>query len=426
MRYLQNASVYLTILNIALLNITLFLSAAVSAPAAAQEWTRFRGANGSGVSEARNIPSAFTAKDYNWQTPLPGDGHSSPVAWGASVFVTSANLNAGERYLQCIHAVSGKERWRKTYPLAKHAKHKRNTYASSTPACDARHVYVLWQSAKESAVIAVTHNGEQAWKRDLGVFKSGHGSAVSPVVDNGRLFLLLDHKGDSTLLALNTADGAVLWRTPRKTTRTCYSTPCIYQPVGKPAELVITHSFDGIIGVDPTNGKTLWQIKPFGEFKQRACASPVIHGQLVIGTSGFATSTKNVVAVHPYGDNGKVTEAYRISKFTPHVPTPLIYGGHLFLWSEGGIVTCFDAKTGEKQGQRRVGGSYFGSPICIEGRLFNMTVDGDLNVVQATPELKHAGTSQLGEGSSATPAVSGGSLLIRTMKSLISIGGGAS
>jgi len=389
----------------------------------AQEWTRFRGPNGSGVSTAKNIPPEFTAEDWNWKITLPGNGHSSPVVWGDKVFVTSANLMAKQRYLQCFNSSSGEQMWRKSYPLARHAKHKTNTYASCTPACDSEHVYVLWQSAKESAVLAIKHNGEQAWKRELGPFKSGHGSAVSIVIDTGKLFLLLDHQGKSVLMALNTSTGEEIWSAPRKTKRTCYSTPCIFKPAGKPAELVVTHSFDGMVGFDPENGKTLWQIKPFGDFQQRACASPVIYGQMVIGTSGFATSTKNVVAVKPYAVAGKVAEVYRISKFTPHVPTPIVVGDYLFLWSEGGIVTCYEAASGKKLGQRRVGGSYFGSPVCIDNRLFSVSITGELNVLDATPELKLLGTSQLGAGSRATPAVSGGSLYIRTMDSLISVGG---
>ncbi|MCP3696297.1 MAG: PQQ-binding-like beta-propeller repeat protein, partial [Planctomycetaceae bacterium] len=183
--------------------IWLFSLGMMSVACEAQDWPRFRGPNGSGVSAATTIPVTWTEKDYNWKVELPGQGYGSPVTWKGSVFVTSANVEVGKRFLLCLDGKTGKERWHREFAFSKYKKHKQNSFASATPAVDADHVYVIWQSQQDSALTACDHEGNIAWKYDLGTYKSGQGSATSPIVYQDLVIVCNDHEGDSFLVAVD-------------------------------------------------------------------------------------------------------------------------------------------------------------------------------------------------------------------------------
>ena len=273
---------------------TLAICMLASCAADAQEWTRFRGPNGSGVSEAKTVPVEWDEDDYNWRIDLPGEGHSSPVIWGDNLLVTSADVDARERNLLCINTGDGAVRWRASYPFDKFKANNKNTFATQTPCVDARRVYCLWQAASDSLVVAVDHAGKEVWRHDLGEFQGGHGPATSPIVFGDMVVVCNDQErgAESFLIALDAATGKERWKIERIGDRACYSTPCVYQVEGRRPVLIFTHSYRGISGVDPAAGKIVWQIDVFGTHNQRAIGSPVIFGDLVIGSSGFTTAEK--------------------------------------------------------------------------------------------------------------------------------------
>lgn len=398
--------------------------AAVSHSGRADEWNRFRGPNGSGVSEATTIPTEWSDSDYRWIVELPGKGHSSPIAWGTKVFVTSADVSTSTRTVQCLNVADGTELWRNDITFASYKQHKNNSFASSTPAADADHVYVLWHSKVSSPLIAYDHSGDKVWKFDLGPYKHGQGGATSPIVFEDVVLVAHDHKAASYLLALDRMTGKERWKIPREGKRACYGTPCVNTSADRPAEIIFTHCYEGIVGVDPKTGHQNWHIDVFGRASQRALASPVIAGNLIVASSGGVGGDRQVVVVNPQrdGDEVKVKEAYRIVRQAPHVPTPLVYGDWMFLWSDAGIATCVDRASGKVIWQKRVGGNYFSSPICINGNIYCVDVDGNVVVIAAAAEYELLSRNPLGHPSRATPAVSHGSLLIRTESQLFCLG----
>ncbi|MCG8583920.1 MAG: PQQ-binding-like beta-propeller repeat protein, partial [Pirellulales bacterium] len=388
--------IYLAIFGWALLH--------VSTSATAQDWPRFRGPNGSGVSSAKTVPTKWTKDDFNWVVELPGSGHSSPVVWGEKLFVTSADEDAGKYYVICIDTGRGAITWQKAFGFAKQKKHKKNSFATNTPAVDADHVYVLQQNSEDSRLIALDHTGDQVWSHSVGPFKSGHGTGVSPIVHKDLVVVANDHGGASSLLGIDRMTGKQRWKIDRTSSRASYSTPCVFHPKGREPELIFTDMHHGITAVDPTSGKVNWEISVFGTFKQRAIASPVVVGDLVIGSSGFTTAEKNVVAVRPSADGSKAKEVYRVSKTVPHIPTPLIYNGLMFLWTDrGGIVSCYDAKTGKQHWIKRIGGDFWGSPICIDGKIYAADGDGRVHVIRAADKFELVAENDLGFPTSATP-----------------------
>ena len=395
----------------------------------AQEWTRFRGPNGTGISECPGIPAEWTASDYGWKTKLPAGGHSSPVIWGDRVFLTGAEEQGeSRRAVFAIDTRDGQVTWTKWYAAQPTKKHQFNSYTSPTPAVDAERVYVSWTTPEEYTVKALTHGGEEVWSRNLGPFLSQHSGGISPIVFENLLIIGNEQDaeggGKSFLVALDCKSGETVWQLDRTSEVVVYSTPCERRAADGSVELVFNSQPHGITAIDPRSGEVNWEMKDL--FDKRTISSPVIAaGDLLIGTCGSGPGGNYLVAIHPGSaaqpDSAKL--AYKISRQAPYVPTPIARGDLLFMWSDAGIVTCLEAKTGEIHWTKRIGGNYFSSPICIEDRLYNTDVTGNVIVLAAGKEFKELARNPLDELCHSTPAVADGRLYVRTFEHLHSIGG---
>jgi outer membrane protein assembly factor BamB len=407
----------------AILMLLLVCLAAQASAAGAQEWTRFRGPNGAGQSDAASIPATWTESDTLWKAALPGKGNSSPVLWGDQVFVTSANPDDGTRHVLCLTAADGKLLWRQDFPSRTHPIHQLNTLASSTPTVDARRVYCAWSTPEEFTVVALAHDGALEWRAKLGPFASQHGFGTSPILFDDLVIITNDQDADSFLIALEAASGATRWKVPRKhlaEQNTCYSTPCIYRPPGGAPELIVCSRAHGITSIDPRSGETNWEAPVL---ERRAVSSPVVVDGMIMATCGEGSGNNNVVAVRPYADGDEPRLAYQIDRTSaPYVPTPVAKGNLAFLWGDRGIVTCIDAVTGKIHWRERVGGNYFGSPVRVGERLYCISAEGDVVTLAASDRFELLGRSPLGETSRATPAVAGGRMFLRTESHLIAVG----
>lgn len=202
------------------------------ASTSAQDWTRFRGPNGEGVSHAEHVPVDFSESDYRWKIELPGEGHSSPVIWGDRVFLLSGRPDNADRVVMCIAADTGDVLWQHAFDSKTHRQHRRSSYASSSPAVDEDHVYFVWAEPGATTLIAFNHDGDKVWQRDLGTFQSQHGFGASPIVYRDKVIIMHSQQADqvppdqpvgqSMMLALDRKTGTPLWETPLKTTRVCY------------------------------------------------------------------------------------------------------------------------------------------------------------------------------------------------------------
>lgn len=394
--------------------------------AAAEQWTRFRGPNGEGVSDATSIPSAPTEKDYNWKVELPGEGHSSPVLWGNKLFTMSSDPKTAERIVLCIDANTGKTLWDKHYDSSRYKQHKFNAFASSTPAVDDKHVYVSWTTPESFLLLALDHAGNEVWRHDLGAFKSQHGGGTSPIVYKDMVVIANDQDGESYLLALNRDTGKTAWKLDgRGGKMTAYSTPCVWNN-GERDLLIFNSSKDGITAVDPRNGTKVWEAADV--FNKRSCSSSVFASGVFMGSCGSGGGGNYVVAVKPPSpgnDTDKPTVAWKIDKSSqsPYVPTALSYKDRVYLVSDSGIASCVDPRDGRVIWTQRLGGDYFASPICINGVVYCVSRGGELVTFRAADTFELIGRHDLGEPSHATPAVGDGRLFIRTLTHLISIGG---
>ena len=396
---------------------------------ASENWPRFRGPNGASGADFA-IPPAWGKSSFRWEVALDENGHGSPAVWGDLVFLNSAADKGKTRKVICIDARAGKVNWTRSYPSKTHKTHRFNSFASSTPALDAKKVYSVWGHSSELKVCAHSHAGKLLWEKDLGGVKGGHGFAVSPIVFEDLLIVPNDQeKGGGAHYALDCATGEIRWKVPRASKRLTYSTPCIFtSPTGKP-ELIFTNWWLGFTSLEPNTGRKLWELSVFGRpHSERAISSPIVAGELVLGVCGFTTLDKHLVAIRPASASadGKAREVWRLEETMPHIPSPLLSGNRLYLWADNGVITCVRPQTGEQVWKARVEGvkdTFFGSPVRAGSTIFCVSAFGKVVAIADGDEFRQLGVTDLNQVCRSTPALANGDLYLRTAERLICIRG---
>ncbi len=385
----------------------------------AANWRRFRGENGTGISSEKGIPVQWTPKEYKWDIELPDFGHSSPVVFDESLFITSAQENGSIRTLFCIDAVSGKTRWQRTIGMNKNRKHSKGSWASSTPTTDGKFVYVVFADEERCLLSAYDYSGNLVWRRATVSNEQVHGQGVSPILFDGLVILPGDKEGPSSFIAYDALTGKTVWSTLRSVRRTSYATPFILNREGKKPQLITASGAMGIASLNPYTGKTNWLTE---ELPLRTVASPIFGDGLIFQTCGGGGRGKLLIGVNPdaleTSDPQVKTPAYTLEKNLPYVPTPVFYDHHLYLWCDNGVVSCVEFPAGKNIWTKRVGGKYSGSPVCIDGKLYCITENGIVMVIAASPKYQFLGKTTLGDPSHATPVVAGGRLYLRTFHRL--------
>jgi outer membrane protein assembly factor BamB len=402
----------------------------------AENWPRFRGPNGSGISAEKGFPVTWSEGDYLWKTKLPGIGHSSPCVWDDHVFLTAAEQNGKKRFVLDVSASTGKIRWQWSMESNTYSIHRLSSFACATPTTDGKRVFVpISREAEEEpeektfaasvvnakerseyALYAFDFAGKPVWKCVIGPYESQHGSGTSPIVFEDLVIVGNDQDGQSSLVAVEAETGKIRWKVDRNESQfdqaAGYATPLVVKHDDGKVELIVTSRADGFTSYDPRTGKLNWRAKIIPD---RVVASPLFAHGMVYANSGGGGEGHFLGAVRlgGQGELGDKNTAWTRTTKLPYVPTPVIYGEHLYLWGDKGVVSCLDAKTGKELWTNRVPGEYSGSPICVDGKLYCATQTGEIVVIAAGPEFKILGRTPLGEGSHATPAISNGRMFIR-------------
>lgn len=416
----------------------------------AANWPQWRGPGGSGVSTEKNLPTEWSAtKNIKWKTPIAGRGHSSPVVWGNKLFLTTAIegevvpgakavthvMEKGQVFLHpdsvgadrkhtfkviALSADTGKILWERTAweGTPYDNRHRKSSYAASTPATDGKFVFAFFGT---EGLYAYDMNGKLAWKADLGKLGTvGMGTGTSPILFENLVIVQCDEElgGASFIVALDKKTGKEVWRVPRKV-QVSWATPLLVSNA-KRTEL-ITVGTEAVIAYDPATGKELWRHKGV---ESNAIPSPVANQEMVFVSAGFPAKIAMAIQLGQSGDL-KDTVAWKYSKGTAYVPSPILYGDYLYLTTDRGILTCLDAKTGEVKyegGRIPIPATFTASPVAFDGKILLTSEDGDTFIVKAGPKHEILGTNSIGEPVYASPAISGQRIFIRGEKNLIAIG----
>jgi outer membrane protein assembly factor BamB len=404
-------------------------------------WPQWRGPAGAGISNEVGLPSEWNdAKNVRWKTAIPGRGHSSPIIWNNRIFLTSSiegvvvpgaeavrHVQKGQEYLHpdsvgadhsyamklfCIDAGTGKVRWEKTVYEGRvyDNRHRKNTYASATPATDGKYVYLSFEA---EGLYCYDFDGKLVWKTSLGkIAKGGMGPGTSPVLYENLVILQCDQEyGEGSFIAaVDKKTGKEVWRVPRNHRRS-WATPLLVK-MPKRTELIASGA-ESTISYDPANGRELWRAPGV---VSNPIPSPVAGNDLVFITAG--SQAKRALAIRLGGD-GDLTDSaniiWRYDKGTAYVPSPILYRDYLYLLTDAGALTCLEAFTGKVIYQTRmpVAAKFTASPVAFEGKLLFVSEDGDSFLLRAGPTPDVIGVNTLGEPMYASPAISAGKIFLR-------------
>ena len=418
---------------------------------AAQQWPQFRGQGARGVADGSPLPVEWDGESGTgilWRTPIPGLGHSSPVIWGDKLFVTTAvsqkddaGIRTGlygdidpviddsiHRYaVYCLDRNTGKVLWQRTaietVPQVK--RHQKSTHANPSAATDGENLVVSFGS---EGLFVYDHNGTLRWRKDLGLLDSGFfrapqaqwGYAASPVLDEGRIIVQADVQRGSFLAAFRVEDGAEIWRVARKDVPT-WSTPTVHDDGER--KQVIVNGYRHIGGYDFGSGAQLWSMAGTGDIPT---PTPFVVDNLIYLTSSHGGGSP--IYVVPTSATGALTTeqlAWAKERGGSYMPTTVVYEGLHYVGRDNGVLAVFDAKTGEKHYEHRLGGgrfSFVASAVAGDGKVYFNSEDGVTFVVAAAKELEVLAQNDIGGRMLSSPAITDGVLYFRTLSELVAIG----
>jgi outer membrane protein assembly factor BamB len=408
-----------------LICLTLFVTTAQ-----AENWPQWRGPSLNGLSNEKNLPVKWTTEEnVVWKVQLPGVSGSTPIIWRDRIFL---NVAEGDNLaLWCVDKAKGTVLWKQ--PLGGgNVKMRKHNMSSPSPVTDGRTVYVMTGTG---ILKAFDFAGKELWGRDIqkeyGEFGLNWGYASSPLLHEDSLFIQVLHgmKTDapSYVMRVDKKNGKTLWKVDRPTNAIrespdSYTTPGLLR-YGKTTEIVITGG-DCVTGHDPANGKELWRangLNPDNDPFYRIVASPIIFNEVIYAP----TRIKPLLALRA-GGRGDITSSHLLWSTVngPDVPTPVTDGKYFYIINDRGIVWCLDAKTGaEVYGQQRIKpGTYSGSPVLADGKIYITSEDGLTTVLAAGPKFEVLSENPLNDYTLSSPAISDGRIYIRTGGFLYSIG----
>ena len=445
---------------------------------AADDWPRFRGPNGSGVSEAKGVPVEFgPATNVRWKIAVPFN-RSSPIVAGDRIFLTATE---GEKLItMSLDRSSGRTVWRReidrprTRPIF-----KSNDGASATPVTDGTNVYAFFP---DLGLVSFGPGGNERWRLPLGPFDTFYGLGASPVLSGNTLIMICDARSKPFLIAVDAATGKVRWRVERNEIRyEGYTTPMVLEPAGEPAQVVVLGAqrvdaysvatgerlwfvrglayfpvgspvagkgmllsttwggdapmgpaFDDVLKkldkdadgrISPTEGKAMWG-EEFGAMDLNSNGF-IERDELEMMRNG-AVGQYGLVAT-PLGGRGDLSAriAWRDKKNYSSVPTTLIYQDVVYIVKSGGIIASLDPQTGKVYKVDRSKDAideYYSSPVGADNKVILTSESGKVTVLKAGPQWEVLAVNHLGEECYATPAIAGGNLIVRTRTTLYSFG----
>jgi outer membrane protein assembly factor BamB len=457
------------------LTAVILAAATLAGASLAQEWSRFRGPNGSGVSGSKNLPTEFgPEKNLTWSVEIPF-ARSSPVLAGDRIFLTA--IDADTFTTLALDRASGDELWRREIERDRQSEmHHDTDSATPSPVTDGSNVFAFFQ---ETGLVAYNARGDELWRLALGPFRNFYGMSASPVLAEDTLFLVCDQNGGSFLLAVDKNTGKQRWRQERPGRSLSYTTPILYPDAQHPRELVVLgdrwlDAYDlssgesrwvlNGLGVGPVSSPVLSgdmlfvnapdqapePLPPFSELAKEhdADGDGVMTRQEVEGTwmtkhygfvdwdgdgslsaedwqqlnQSMSTDDWGIHAIRLPGQNAKPEILWSSQQSVPYIPTGIVVDGALYLVKDG-IVSSYDTQSGEllKRGRLAKGSpKVYASPVAADGKIFIGTLDGQMVVLQAGAQWEVLATNDLEDEIWATPAIVDGFIYVRTRGKLFS------
>jgi outer membrane protein assembly factor BamB len=401
---------------------------------ASEHWPQFRGPDGTGHSDARDLPATWSEQqNVVWKTAIHDRGWSSPVIYGRQVWLTTATADGRQLYALCLDRDSGRIiRDIKLFDVAEpQYVHPFNSHASPTPAIENGRVYITFGAP--GTVCIDTKSFKVLWaRRD---FECNHfrGAGSSPVIFQNLLLMHFDGSDHQFVVALDKRTGKTVWQTKRSIDfqdilpngkiaadgdmRKAFATPQVANINGRWE--MISLGAKAAYAYDPFTGKELWRVEERGQHS--ASTRPVLGHGMIFFPTGFSTGQLFAVKT---GGNGLITDthvAWKVKRGVSNKPSILLIDDLIFMIGDTGIASCVEAKTGNIVWQQRIGGEYSSSPVYADGKIYLFSEDGKITVLKPGRTFEKLAENKLDEGFLASPAIAGKALFLRTRTHLYRI-----
>lgn len=430
-----------------------WLAGLLASGVARANWPQFRGEGSRGVApDDPRLPETWSrTENLAWRTPLPGMAWSGPIVWGDRVFLTNCVASGAVETVKrglyfggnrpdppkdvhrwtalALDLNTGKQLWEAEVHqgVPETSRHRKNSFASETPATDGERLYAHFGHL---GTFCYNLDGDLVWSKRWPPHPTryGWGTAASPVLHDGRLYIVNDNDEESSLTALEAATGKVIWRVARDEGSN-WATPFVWAHEGRTE--IVTSGTNKVRSYD-LDGTLLWEL---GGMSSIVIPTPfAAHGLLYVTSGYVGGETRPVFAIRPGaegdislkdGETSNQAIAWSLPQGGPYNPSPLVYGDLYYTLYDRGFLTCHNARTGEEvYGKRRIdrdANAFTTSPWAYNGKLFCLSEDGDCFVIAAGSKYSLTGKNSLGEMTMATPAISQGGLVIRTAEAVYRI-----
>ena len=397
----------------------------------AANWPSWRGPNLNGVAVGKNYPVKWSkTENIVWKAALPAAGSSTPVVWENRIFVTCPG--GGKNLVFCFDR-NGKKLWETAVGKNEPGKDRAGSGSNPSPTTDGKHVYVYYKSGDFACL---DFDGKIVWRKNLqdlyGEDSLWHDLGTSPVLTQDLVVVACMLTGPSYLVGLDKLTGEVVWKQDRNLpapseAAQSYTTPVVYSKDGQ--ERIVVLGADHVTAHDAKTGKELWRVgglNPDQEKYFRSISSPVVADGYVIAPYARGASLTGI----RLGGKGDVTKSHVVWSNTirnrfSDVPSPIAYGGNVYICTDKGNIVCVDIKTGKELWEHegvKVRLKYYSSPILADGKIYVTYQDGSTYVLDANNKGKLLSTNKMGESIYATPVFVDGKILLRTGKHLYCIG----
>jgi outer membrane protein assembly factor BamB len=411
-------------------------------------WSYWRGSAADGMAVGDAPLNWSDSQNIKWKTDIPGRGSSSPVIWGDQIFLTTAvktessaapaapppntGIGGGGFTLSTpgpqaehkfevlsIDRNTGKILWEHTAITATpHEGHhpQYGSFASNSPVTDGRNVYAFFGSR---GMYCYDMKGNLVWKKDFEVkmkMRNAFGEGMAPVISADRLILVFDHEKGSFMVVLDKNTGKEIWRVDRDEI-SGWAAPLVVDYQGR--KQIVVNATNKVRSYDFDSGKVVWECAGLGV---NPIPAPVRQDDLIFAMTGYQRPNLMAIRLGREGDlTGTDAVVWSQTKGNSYTPSPVIYENKLYVLTDNGQVSCYNARTGEPYyQQQRLPKSYSfkSSPVGANGKLYLASENDDVIVLRMGEKLEVLATNTLaGQMFIATPAITGGEIFLRSQNS---------
>jgi outer membrane protein assembly factor BamB len=430
--------------------VPLLLMSGLASASGPGDWAQWRGPDWNGIARG-DAPLTWSDTEHiKWKAEIPCRGHSSTVIWGDKIFLTTsvptgaAAAPAADQpqprrggfgrgggaqpeqklMVMCLDRKTGKLLWERVAKIATphegyHPQY--GSFASNSPVTDGKYVIAFFGSR---GVYCYDLDGNKIWEKDFGVqlrMFNGFGEGSWPTLEGNTLLLLYDHEGDSFLVALDKSTGKELWRVNRNDGNTNWSGPVVISYQGK--KQIIVSATRKVHAYDFETGKPIWEVAGLG---QNTVPAPVSDGSMVWVMSGYRNPNLLAIKLGREGDlTGTDAIVWQNQRGNSYTASPVLADGKLYVLTDSGMLSCFDAKTGTPfYQQQRLPKPYNfkSSPVAANGKLYLASEEGDVIVVKMGEKYEVLATNTLeNQMFIGTPAIIDGEIYLRGQNTLFCI-----